>query len=218
MIIRGVSVVCVDSNVDFAYEVRKKTMHITTFIDYECFKKLKLNSDDFHTIVITFTQNPSKEIRIGNKGLIVHIGFDKEKYLSIRSDTVELHKYLYSLIIEAMKKAHKEYFIVPIDEVLKTMKEFQDLNYVYTWSYKKKKDKNRKLFVELSCRLELDKFSLKLVAVRNGDEEICNRIILETDSDPFAYKYEFKDIIVEEKQIRVTQDYFPETDLFILKL
>ena len=98
------------------------------------------------------------------------------------------------------------------------MKEFQDLNYVYTWSYKKKKDKNRKLFVELSCRLELDKFSLKLVAVRNGDEEICNRIILETDSDPFAYKYEFKDIIVEEKQIRVTQDYFPETDLFILKL
>ena len=217
MIIRGMSVVCVDSNVDFAYEVRKKTMHITTFIDKECFKKLKLNSDDFHTIVNTFTQNPSDKIRIGNKGIIVNVGFDKEKYLSIMSDTVELHKYFYSLIMEAIRKTYKEYSIVPIDEILDTMKKFQELNYVYTWSYKKKKDRNRKLFAELICCLELDAFSLKLVIVSNGDE-ICDRIILQTDPDPFAYKYEFKDLIIEEKQIRVTQDYFPETDLFILKL
>jgi len=194
--------------IEYCYNLRLKTKHITNYIELNCLKELKFKTEEFGGIVITLMygyddnkwSNYDSPFITHSKSVGIYIRFDKKRYDSLKTDN-EFREFIYEYIIDAFKKIETKYKI-PSSEMLASYNELKEKNFVNEWLSKKKTDRSRKLLAELHCAVTIDKFILTLKVYQNK-EEVYNKAILETVPDQLVYGNKMKKIVIEDEAIQI---------------
>ncbi len=194
--------------IDYCYNLRLKTKHITKYIENNCLKELKYKTEKITGIVITFIygyddkewSNYDIPFVTHSKCIGIFIRFDKKKYDSLKTDD-EFREFIYEYMTNAFDKIETK-FEIPSSEILSSYNEFKEKKFIYEWLSKKKSDRARKLLAELHCTINIDRFILTLKVFQNK-EIVYNNIILETNPDEYSYTHKVKNLIIEEEFIKV---------------
>jgi hypothetical protein len=187
----------------YSYELLKKSRHILNYVERTCLRRINYETDGFKGIVIHKRYDDLTEPHITlNKSLDIPLPFDKAKYDAIETDD-EFRNYVEVCVRKALAKIKNKYD-VPADEILETIEILKRNNYVNEWTHKRKVDSKRGITAILNCSLTIKKFSLRLI-ISIAKEEVFNEVVLTTDPDEVAFHYRFKDIIIDDDKIIVTQ-------------
>lgn len=201
MILRKIEFECMNKDINYAYAVKKRAKFITNYINRNCLSKIKYKSNDFNIIVIYLTENII-EPYIVNNGLVVPILFDSNRYNKIIS-TENYFEYYYEKIKETFEIIKGKYE-TPENNIIQILNELKTNDYKNKWTHKIKTVKNLKLYTSLDCELTINEFILAL-KINKNDKELLNEIILKTDPDEVAFEYKFKDIIIEDEAVIITE-------------
>lgn len=194
--------------VDYCYQVRLKSTHISSYIERNCLRELKMKSEEYSGIIITLMHgyddekwsNYDNAFISPTKCVSIYISLDKDKYDSLKTDN-DFREFIYNTMVYAFERIETKYPI-PSKEILASYTEFKENNFINEWLTKKKTDRKRKLLAELHCKLTMNKFILILKVFQNK-EEIYNKEILETDSNIYSYGYSVRKLIIEQDKILV---------------
>lgn len=192
--------------INYRYSFNLKTFHICNYIERNCLKSLKFNSDKFQAIGFDLRYGyEEKYMNIephisSNKSLAIVSVFDKTKYDNLKTDN-EFRSFCYDYMIKSFEKIEGIYEI-PKAEILASYKELEENNFVNKWFSTKKTDKTRKLLAELHCEVTIDKFILTL-KVYHDKKEVYNKVVLETEPDEYAYAHKIKKLVIEKEAIKV---------------
>lgn len=202
-----------DVTVEYKYEFRKRSLHITNYIERECLKHIKFHSENFNRIGINLN-NEDEQPYIFNDTLIIPIFFDKVFYDEQKSD-YEIQKYIIQILHSAFQNVVGLYDI-PVNEMFASLDNLKDNNFENEWRYKQKIDKKRKLRVELHCSLTIKEFQLTLM-VRKDNEMLFKDVVLTTEPDEIAFGHRFKDIQIDDERIIVTSSVFENLLVYSLR-
>jgi len=154
--------------------------------------------------------------------LKITLEFKKEKYAQIRG-TTNCDYYL-ELLEKGFKQADK-FKPIPLDNLLSIIAEFKKNNCKNEWLHKKKKFTEYDLEVILFCEFTTNYF--KLVATINQistKKELIKGAVITTEPDEVLFDKMFKDIVVNENNIIITDAsgapriLINKVDLFLGKL
>jgi len=200
MILRKIEFHCIDDNVPYAYEVKKRAKHITNYINRNCLAEIKFKSDIFDTIVIYLTENKT-DTYIQNKGLCIIVPYNKSEYNTFCTD-IQYRNFYNECIRKAFSIVQDKYEL-PVNEIFHSLTEFKKTDYKNEWIHKEKSDRKRFVKVILYCSLTIENFKLRLCVNIKG-KEVFNDIVLTTDPDEVAFHYRFKDIVFVDNNIVIT--------------
>ncbi len=194
--------------VDYCYQVRLKSTHISNYIERNCLRELKFQTEEYSGIIITLHYGYPEEKMTDcdepfislTKCVSLNMILDKEKYDAIKSDN-DFREFIYDTMVYAFKKIEVKYPI-PSKEILASYNELKNKKFINEWIAIKKTDRKRKLVAELYCTLTIDRFILTL-KIYQDKQEIYNKVILETDSDVYAYGYSVRNLVIEKNEILV---------------
>ena len=135
--------------------------------------------------------------------LRVSILFDQVKYDSLSK--VGLPDFFVELYKEGITKASQTHKI-PAEFLLTKLKELKVSNYLNEWEFKSKSFKEIGLKATLICKMTMDFFSLTLV-LKKKNEVIFTKEILKTLPDEIMYHWQFKEIVLEDNEIKVLDEF-----------
>jgi len=199
----------IENAVEYAYSLKKKSRHILNYIERNCLKPLKFESDGFIGIIIDLRYGFEDKFMYDvpvflseTKCLVDVIPFDKIKYDSLKKDD-EFREFFHDCLVKSITDIEKNYKI-PGKEILNCYQDLKKNNFVNEWVHQKKSDKKKGVLIELVCLLTIDKFQLTLRVTKEA-KEIFSKVILEKDPDEIAFEYELGDILIEDDKITVTK-------------
>ena len=211
MVLRGISLQLDiakpnQESIDYAYDFLKKSRHICNFINRECLRKIKYQTLDFNRIVINLTEieNTLKIFVNSENVLCVFFPFNRNEYDCIKDNDNAFREYIIKYIEDGCKVANENGFdVVPEQAIFSCIEILRKNNYQNEWLFKRRTDRKRKIVAELICRITINEFQLRLI-VKQNNNEVFNKVILETDADEIAFYYKFKDIKINERDIVLT--------------
>ncbi len=192
--------------IDYRYSFRLKSFHICNYIERNCLKQLKFESDKFQAIGFDLRYGyEEKYMNVEpfispNKSLAIVSIFDKLRYDNLKTDN-EFREYYHDYMQKSFERVKNTYEI-PIDKIIASYKELEENNFVNKWLAYKKNDKTRKVLAELYYEVTIDKFILTL-KVFHDKKEVYNQVILETEPDEFAYANQIKKLVIEQETINI---------------
>lgn len=184
-------------------EFRDQSRSICNYLE-RAIKPVKFNSDGFKRIC--FIGSGSPEIRCyinSSKVLIVEVKFDKSEYFSISDH--ELNGYFKRLIENGINKCGDEY-LIPKNELLTALAEFESNGWLNEWQFKKNTFKEYGIECVLDCKLTTSEFSLFL-NVSNKSGMIWSDCVLKTVPDEIVFVPKFKDIRIEDEKLIVVDKF-----------
>jgi len=134
--------------------------------------------------------------------LKVELHFKKALYEKIKG--TEDCSYYLELLEQGFRKA-SEFKSIPLDILLNLIEEFKKGDCKNEWLHKKKRFKEEDLEVILTCEFTTNYF--QLIATINQistKKELVKGIVIKTEPDEIAYEGMFKDIMVIDKDIIIT--------------
>ena len=190
-------------DIDYRYEFKLHTRFISNYLSKEI-RKYKFETDGtFNMISVEPTPNKLEECKVVPvDALKVGVPFDKKHYEQIKG-TADCEYYL-KLLEEGFRKASK-CKDVPLDTLLKLIDEFRENECVNEWQHKKKRFKKQDIEVVLDCYFTTLDF--RLVATINKfstKEELCSGVVIRTEPDEVLFDKMFKNILIDEKNIIIT--------------
>lgn len=206
---------------------------MTLFIEKHL-RKLKFEVDGFNTIMIRGRTTPSQSLVLKEhfKSLNIEIPFDEKRYKELYpcendypltgllkpvENEEAFNDFLFEMILEGLAKAKEQNAPIPCDFLLETATHFKSIGYKNEWVHKKRVFKEYGIKASLCCTITCNYFLLELVLEKNKTE-IYKKEILRTLPSGTHYKYEFKDMIVEDGLLKVTKDMGDDSILFSLDL
>jgi hypothetical protein len=167
--------------------------------------KLKFNTDgSFNMIAI----EPRKDIRnvcriVGEKALKVEVLFDKIAYEKM----IETERYEYYLkLLEEGYKVCDQHKKIPFEQLLKIHQNFRDNGYKNEWLHKKKKFKEHGIEVALNCFFTTIDFQLRMkVYDLKSKTELVSDTVIRTLPNEVCFAHFFKDIIIENNELIITE-------------
>ena len=194
--------------IKYCYGLLLKTKHICNYIERNCLKDLKFKTEGYSGIVITFVYGYPEEKMTDcdepfitfNKALGINIRFDKRRYDSLKTNN-EFREFIRESMKSTFRKIETKYKI-PSLEILNSYDKLKEEKFINEWQIKKKTDRTRKLLIELHGSLTINKFILNL-KIFQYKKEIYNNIILETVPDEYVYANKFREIVIEEKAVKI---------------
>jgi hypothetical protein len=201
MILKKIEFECIDDNVTYSYEVKKRVKHITNYINRNCLSTIKFKSDFFNIVVIYLIEKETISPYIVNNGLVIPISFNKSEYNTFCTD-IQYRNFYYECIWEAFSIVQSKYEL-PVNDIFHSLLVFKEMNYKNEWIHKEKVDKKKSITAILYCSLTIENFKLRLYINIKG-EDVFNDIVLITDPDEVAFDYRFNDIIFVDNNIIVT--------------
>lgn len=163
-------------------------------------KNSNISYEKFDGVFFEGTDDPEISITIQNKLLIVPIPMFEKEYPS-EIDIFLVNEYLiYHLYlgIDKIKESYSEL----ANLLMQGVDAFKKNGYICTWMHKKKKlSKN---YVALQCTLTISYFQLDLLILNSKKEIIFLETILKTPPNEYSFKHRFKDIIVNDDILYVT--------------
>ena len=144
-----------------------------------------------------------KKLEIINNLLIIPIHFNELNYPKVM-DKIKVNEYLIDRICEGIEQIKEEYPEI-VENLINGITEFRKNDYECHWLHKKKKHEN--LRIELHGYLDIKVFNLTLVIYNKNKEVLISKIILTTPPNEFSFKNRFKDIIIKENIVIITDKH-----------
>jgi hypothetical protein len=226
---------------DYRYE----NLHLTSDFDFQIhflfnyftreIAKVKFETKNFQFITIRGRKKPSQELVLKEhfKSLEIEIHFDEKKYkalypfvneyplngLSLKPilKVEEFNNFLFEMIMEALVKSKKLNALIPYEFLLNTTLDFKANGFKNEWLYKSKTFKEFSIKTSLFCKLTCNYFSLELV-IEKDKKEIFRKEILKTLPSAIIYKWEFKEILIDNGLLKIIRDDYEKTILYELPL
>ena len=142
---------------------------------------------------------------VPENALRVPVPFDEQRYESLGPN--EHHEFFIAMLTEGLKKCAKQHRI-PLDLLLASIDEFRRGGYRNEWVHRSKLLRGSGLRASLLYSLDVDRFTLTLELTRRG-QEVFNEQILETKPDEIIFAHRFKDVVLDNGDI-VVRDEFGE--------
>ncbi len=189
--------------IDFSSEFGYRTGFISNYFSKQI-RKINFETDgSFNMICAELTPNVPKGCAIvPDRALNAEVPFDKERYERIRSSG-DCEYYL-EMLEEGFRKAAK-FKKIPLEALLSLVNEFRQNGCKNEWLHKKKRFKEFDIEVALNCYFTTLDFKLIATIKRiSTKEELCSGVVLRTKPDEIFFDKEFKDILMDEKRIIIT--------------
>lgn len=188
---------------EYCYEFMLHTRFISNYLSKRI-RKYRFETDGtFNMVFVQLVPQKPKECAIVAIDVLeAEVAFDKERYEQIKK-TTDCEFYL-EMFENGFRKASncKE---IPLQTLLNLIDEFRKNGCKNEWLHKKKRFKEADIEVALNCYFTTWDFKLDVTINRiSTKEELCSGIMLRTDPDEICFDKEFKDILIDEKNIIVT--------------
>lgn len=181
--------------------VRDESRSLGCFLALEL-KKQKIKSDRFDCIYFKGVSLPQK-VYYANNLMGVEVHFPETSYAS-KGDIQGINEYLVGRLQAGLELIKDEYPEI-VNILLQGIHNFRAVNYQCNWIHKQKKLKNS--FCVLRCALNTEKFNLFLDVLDHQKNVVFSKLILETPPNEFSFKHHFKDLVIENEHVFVT-DHF----------
>jgi len=170
-------------------------------------RKLKTETDGaFNMISIIPTIDIKDSCKIvGEKALRARVSFNRDAYE--RMGEIEKYEYYLQLLEEGYKVCakHKK---IPLEQLLKLHQDFRNNGYKNEWLHKKKKFKEQGIEVTLNCFFTSFDFQLVMsVSDIKSKTELVSGTVIRTLSNEVCFAHLFKDVIVENDKIFITNSH-----------
>jgi hypothetical protein len=175
-------------------------------------KEIKFEPVGYNRIFISACQFSVKPNTVFENTLRISVPFDKSFYDNLEKDAVA--DYFVQLYKDGLIKASQTHE-VPLQFLLNQLQNLKDNNYSNEWEFKSKIFKQIGIRATLFCKMTMDCFSLSLILCKKN-EIIFSREILNTLPDEIIYHHQFKDIVLQNNEIKVLNE--SEKPIFILNL
>lgn len=190
---------------NYRYEFKLHTRFISNYLSRQMRKKEHWFETDgtFNMISVNPMPDKLRECKIvPEDALTVDVLFDQGKYEKIKG-TSDCGYYL-ELLEEGFKKASK-YKEIPLDTLSKLIDEFKKDDCKNEWQHQKKQFRKRDIEVILNCYFTTFDFKLTATVSKiSTNEELCSGVVIRTEPDEILFNKMFKDILLNEKNIIIT--------------
>lgn len=185
---------------DFSYHI--------SFIDYyfsKAIRKYKFDTNGLFNMIFIelLPENKSKPTKISGLNVLeTYLPFDSKRYEQIKG--TEDCSYYLELLEQGFKQA-SEIATIPLDTLLTLIEEFKKGGCKNEWVHKKKRFKDIDLEVILKCEFTTNYFQL-IVTINqiSTKKELVKGIVMKTKPDEIHFDKMFKDILVYENFIIIT--------------
>lgn len=134
--------------------------------------------------------------------LRVSLGLDQKKYEQIKR-TQDCEFYL-EMFEEGFREASKCKEI-PLQTLLDLIDEFRKDGCKNEWLHKRRQFKEKDIEVALNCNFTTWDFKLTAtIKCLSTKMELCAGVLMRTDSDEICFDKEFKDILIDDETILIT--------------
>lgn len=187
------------------YDFLLRTRFISNYFSREV-RKYKIEVDDFNMLSIALLPdiNNSYSSLTAINVLEVYLPFKRERYDLVRgTNDYNYYLELYERgFVEASKSSK-----IPLSILMEILQAFKLGGCLNEWTHKKKQFKSENLNVELKCEFDTNCFQLRLIISSLDTKEIVfNGIIARTEPDEVLFEKMFKDILIEDDKIIVTDN------------
>lgn len=193
-----------DSN--YRYQFDLHTRFISNYLSKQI-RKAKFKTDGtFNMIWVgAVVREPRPCQLVAVDVLESEVPFDKERYERIKGKP-DCEYYL-EMFEQGFRKAAL-FKKVPLTVLLASIDEFRKKGCRNEWLHKMKRFKEIDIEVTLQCYFTTLNFKLAATIKRiSTQEELCAGIVLRTDPDELAFDYKFKDILIDEDSIIITDRF-----------
>lgn len=177
---------------------------ISNFLSVQI-RKLKIQTDGAFNMISVAPSMEAKHIFriVGEKSLQARIAFDKVKY----EQMTELERYEYYLqLLEEGYRICAQHKVVPLEQLLNLHQQFRGNNYKNEWLHKTKKFKEHSIEVSLNCFFTSLDFQLVMtVCDITSKKELVSGTIIKTLPDEVCFDSLFKDVIIEQNELIITE-------------
>lgn len=152
----------------------------------------------FYESVLT---EKDRELEIVNRLLCIPIKMLDTDYPKEKDPEI-VYEYLISHIYKGNKKIVDKYPLV-VEKIEEGIEIFRKNHYEYTWIAKKKRITGKGITAKLVGHININRFILTLeFEYKNG--EVISNPILETRPNEYAFGYRYKDILIDDSTVKVT--------------
>jgi hypothetical protein len=193
----------IEKNNKLRYEFQQYTSFICDYFS-DSIRKLKFKTDGtFNSISIQLSEKDLKESSIiFDNVLNVELPFDQDRYENSKGSSD------FSYYLEMLEKGfHKasEFKDIPLQDLLQIIEKFKYGGCKNEWIHKKKRFKEEDLEVVLKCSYTTHYFQLWLCVDRiSTKNNLVNGVVLQTEVGVFIHQGMYKDIIINNNQIVIT--------------
>lgn len=187
-----------DVSVPFSFETRPLCNYVQRFS-----RSLKIETNGFNQIVVQddpFEPDQLEPRIVAEKSLKVPFKFDRLRYESASS--LEKQRYFAEVLRHGLQRAN-DFQVLPLPSLLEKVEEFERSGFRNRWIHKSRSIRSHRLVAELQCELTMDAFNLTL-EVRRQNGPAIRLDILTTKPDEICFHYKFKDIVIRDDHLVVT--------------
>lgn len=186
------------------YQFQLHTRYISNYFS-KLIRKYKIETEgeyDMISISLLEADQIKPSIIKSNGVLAVYLTFDEYKYKeAVKTDDPS---YYLELFEEGFKKA-AEFRNIQINLLLSLIKDFKNGGYKNEWTHKKKRFIETDIEVILKCEFTSNYFQLLAIVNEISTKKILTKgIAIKTEPDEVLFDKMFKDILVEDNQIIIT--------------
>jgi len=189
-------------------ELRIQFQYHTRFLSNYFSKAIRKNKFDtngvFNMISIALLpDNKTEQTKITAINVLeTYLPFDQKRYEQIKG--TEDCSYYLELLEQGFKKA-SEFNPIPLDTLLNLIDEFKKGGYKNEWLHKKKRFKEKDLEVVLTCEFTTNYFQL-ITSINqiSTKKELVKGIAIKTKPDEIHFDKMFKDILIDDNFIIIT--------------
>lgn len=193
---------------DYRYEFTLHTRFISNYFSRQMRRlENRFETDGtFKMISVKPTpENPRPCRIVPEAALIVEVPFSKTKYEQIKG--TENFEYYLELLKTGFEKASKCKEI-PLNPLLQILDEFKKNGCKNEWLHKKKRFLEKDIEVRLNCFFTTFDFRLVATITKISTKEIlCSGTVLRTEPDEIIFDWMFKDILINDKNIVITNSF-----------
>lgn len=179
-----------------------RTAFISNYFSKQIRKARFKTDGTFQMLYVEATGKPGECAIVPDRALTAQVFLDRDRYERIKG-TADCSYYL-EMLEEGFRKA-AEFKKIPLETLLNLIDEFRRNGCRNEWLQKKKRFREADLEVALNCYFTTLDFKL-VVTIRkiSTREELCSGTILRTLPDEIFFKGRFKDILIENGKIVIT--------------
>jgi hypothetical protein len=202
--------------VRFSFETRC----LCNFVQREA-RKWLIPTEGFDNIVVQPVD--AADVQPPEVGLVktmsVPIAMDLPRYQSAVGDARQ--QFFIELLSEGLTRANALHAL-PLDRLFARIEEFRVGGYRNEWLHKSKRIRmpegmGRQLQASLHCALTMEQFELTLKVTRK-DQVLFEECLLKTSPDEIWFHYKFKDLVVRENHLVVTNRMHRHDELLRIPL
>lgn len=152
---------------------------------------------------------------VGDKALQARVSFNKENY-EIMGE-LERNEYRLQLLEEGYQlcKQHRK---IPLEALLNLHNQFREESYKNEWLHKRKKFKEYGIEVVLKCYYSSYDFKLVITVKHIGNKnDLISGVVIKTLPDEVYFDCLFKDVIIENNELIITEYQDRPKFTFLLK-